>query len=160
MKTDKISFGTRPTIGCFTAELGLSKYREGLTSGILDAYEKLSKNKINDSIDIKIGVKKEGKSKYVDSLEIFYYPKYDKNVPQSSEAFNPRELEKLTVEKISELILKTYENLKTSMTQKNTLSGMLTQHHPNEKSIKCPLDKIRKLTDIFGTDDAHLKIYG
>lgn len=50
MKTDKISFGTKPQIGDIAASCALSKYKKVLTDGLFDAFEKLSKKNISKFI--------------------------------------------------------------------------------------------------------------
>lgn len=80
MKTDKISFGTKPSIGVFMADVGLRKYNEKLTEGILDAFEKLSKNGINDELNLHLGVN--GTQKQMGQIKVSQrsYQKFKRNL--------------------------------------------------------------------------------
>lgn len=158
MKMDKISFGTKPSIGCLQAKSGLSKYGENLTDGIAKAFAKLSENPTDDFLDIRIGQKIGAKNRSKDSLGI-YYCSEDTYVPQSSIAFNPKTLAKLSPDKISEKILKAYENLKKSTKIVNTTSNKVPYNPQTKKNItESLLLKIKELTASFGSDDNHLVI--
>lgn len=153
MKTDKISFGTRPTIGKQLAKQGISKYGENLAEGITKTFTKLLENGTDDFVDIKLGKRIGIKNKGKDSLVLCYYSE-DTYIPQSSKAFNPEALAKQTPEKISTIFFKTYEKLKKSTKIASTTP--LSYHSQNEQKVTKPLStKIEQLIDSFGEDDPH-----
>jgi hypothetical protein len=78
MKTDKVSFGTRPLIGDIVATKGLPKYKQKLTEGIFDAFEKLSKNGIDDQFSINIGPKRGAKKLSRKDISKFIIDSYEK----------------------------------------------------------------------------------
>jgi hypothetical protein len=156
MKTDKISFGTRPYIGWFMADSGLPKYNEKLAGGILNAFETLAKNGVDDEFYIHLGMKDGAKSKYIDVLQLSHK---SKGKAESSTALNPDSwVFKLLPEKyISKIILNNYKKLTTSTKQKNVASDIPFQNPDSEISIsKTHQEKITKLIKKFGLDDYDL----
>ena len=112
MKSDKVSFGTRPEVGYYRAINGLPKYSKKLTLGLLDAFEKLSANGVEDHLFMGMSPKHGAKNLTTDVIELCYYTK--PNSYQSITAFSPKTLAKRSVREISEFIISTYEELKKS----------------------------------------------
>lgn len=155
MKTDKVSFGTTPLIGDIAARNGLRKYNVKLTDGIIDAFEKLSQNNVDDKLIINIGRKVGAKKDTTDALEISLWLKRE-NSPyadlKSSIVFSPKTLQRFSKKSISELILNTYKKL-TQSTRKanaNVYSYPLKSLNKISKSHEA---KIEDLTNKFGFDD-------
>lgn len=155
MKTDKISFGTKPLIGDIAAHKGLRKYNARLTDGILDAFEKLSQNNVDDLLVINLGHKIGAKKDTTDALEISLWQKL-KNSPcmtfKSYMVFSPRTLQKFSKKHISELILNTHKKL----TKKNIETNAGVFGYPSTSSNKISAaheSKIETLTTKFGFDD-------
>lgn len=122
MKTDKISFGTTPYIFETGANKGLPKYREALTAGILDSFEKLSHNNIDDKLYLNIMPKFGAKKPTTDVIEISYHPIMSETC-QSSIVISPKSLEKKSEKYISKLLINLYEKLKKSNKQTNASGG-------------------------------------
>lgn len=143
MKTDKISFGTSPSIADLRATNGLPKYKKCLTEGILDAFQKLSQNGIGDKLYVSIGPITNKQKRATDVLVITYNS-------QSSVILNPKTLEKFSKNRISKLIMETYEKLKVSHKNPNINPG-----YPTGTPIVSTAhqEKIQKLLDWFGLDD-------
>lgn len=155
MKTDKVSFGTKPLIGDMSAHNGLRKYNVKLTDGIIDAFEKLSKNNVDDKLILKIGQKTGAKKDTTDAIEIYLWVKGDNGNdfhPKSSIVFSPKTLQKFSRKSISELILNTYKKLtlSTRKANANVYSYPLKSLNKISKSHEA---KIEDLTDKFGFDD-------
>lgn len=157
MKTEKIqptSFGTKPLIGDISAHDGLRKYSKKLTAGVLDAFEKLSANDIDDMIRIDIGHKKGAKSFRTDSFEIIYFIKDKQGEfrPKSSLAFSPKVKQKFSISKISKLIQDKYSSLKESNQFCN--DGVDNYPYRGKNMIsKTHSDKIIELVKKYGFDD-------
>lgn len=113
MKTDKISFTSTPLTTVSTIYTALPRYRENLTAGILDTFEILAKNGVDDKVSLYIAHKPNAKKCSTDVLRIGYYPHNDWN-EQSSVFLSPKKLEKLSKEDLSNFFLSTYEKLKKS----------------------------------------------
>jgi len=155
MKTDNISFGTSPSIGSNMATAGLPKYKMALTEGIYDAFDKLSKNGIDDNVNIHLGVNSKAKSKYTNVIEFCYRPK-DKQFDQSSKAFSPKSLEKLSKNQISELFITTYKKLTKSKKMAKLAKGIPYEKPGTNISVtKEHKDLIIKLDDKFGWNDSN-----
>ena len=153
MKTDKISFGTTPQIGWAMADIGLPKYKKNLTYGILDAFQKLSKNNTDDFLKIVLSPKADATTLYTDSLELHYAPN-GTVFSQSSKAFSPRALQKFSAKKISKIIIETYEKLKTSKKQADTILGATPYQKSKQSEIsKAHKNKINKLVKLYSFDD-------
>ncbi len=152
------NFGTRPLIGDIAANNGLRKYNINLTKGILDAFEKLSKNNIDDELVLNIGHKTGAKKYATDSLELLFFKKdFSKNTPnslicQSSVSFSPKTLEKMTAKKITQLLLNSYEKLKKCTTL-NLYNIDNYASSPKKCITKPHAIKINELCQKFGYDD-------
>lgn len=142
MKTDKISFGTNPYIFENGVDKGLPKYRETLTAGILDAFEKLSNNSIDDKLYLNIMPKFGAKKPTTDVIEISYHPIMSQAC-QSSILMSPKSLEKKSKKHISKLLTNIYEELKKSNKQTKTSGGDIsgTPKKISKKHLKL-LDKL------------------
>lgn len=171
-----ISFGTKTTIGYFMADIGLRKYDEPLSTGILDAFKTLSNNGVKDSLNLHLGVNAKQKDLgeieilktdkgttfnvpekfYNDTLVISYTPDGTR-MPQSSMALDPKKLAKLSKETVSKVIQKVYDKLKISHKYEGAVLGLPYQK-PGMKLYKSPSQEkaIETLTDFFVTDDSHL----
>lgn len=115
MKTDNISFGTKPSIGYISAQNGLPKYSDRLAQGIYNAFSELSSNGINDQFIINIKPKPKAKNPLTDHIELLYFN--PQNTYQSSITLSPRNLAKLQINEISRKLVDSYKLLKQS-TQK------------------------------------------
>lgn len=154
MKTDKVSFGTKPMIGYMSGTNGLLKCRESLSTNLFHAFKTLSKNGIDDQLAFNFGIKHGAKKKTTDTLEILYFAKDEQKptdyIYKSSMAFSPKTLEKLSKKKLIALVLDTYEKLKKSTDKSNSGGGYpmgcprVSKRHEN---------KIKALIDSFGFDD-------
>lgn len=118
MKTDKISFGTKPSIGYISAQSGLPKYSDRLTQGIYNAFYELSHNGINDQFIINIKPKPKAKNPLTDHIELLYFN--SQNTYQSSITLSPRNLARLEINEISKKLVDSYKLLKQS-TKKSLL---------------------------------------
>lgn len=154
MKTDKVSFGTKPMIGDISGTNGLLKCRESFTTGLSYVFKTLSQNGIDDQLAFNFGIKQGAKKKTTDTLEILYFAK-DENKPteyvyKSSMAFSPKTLEKFSKKKLLALVLDTYEKLKKSTDKSNSGGGYpmgcprVSKRHQN---------KIAALINSYGFDD-------
>lgn len=178
MKTDKISFGTKPYIGDYMAEVGLPKYKKALTEGILDAFEKLAKNGVNDVLSLHLGVN--GKQKdlgrvrvylnndkshniigipekfYNDVLQLSYMPEGATEY-QSSTTLNPKIWGNFPKKFISKLIINTYKKL-TKSNKNNEIATGIPYQKPGKKlyTSEAHQQKINELVDKFGSDDSGL----
>lgn len=155
MKTDKISFGTKPVIGEISAHTGLTKYKRKITYGIYDAFQQLSKNNADDELYIIIGMSSKDKNLSSDLLELSYWNKVTeadaKTTIKSSLTLDPKYLEKLSKKVIVKKILDSYELLKGSNKQTDTIVG-----HPlpgENKPSKAHKEVIEKLKNEFGFGD-------
>lgn len=153
MKTNSInniSFGTKPLIGDNQAYSALPKYSINLTKGILDAFEKLSKNGIDDVLVINIGKNGNAKKASTDILHI-HYSKDGK--PLSGISFSPKTLSGKSSNKISRIIRESYDILKNSKRQDKLNSGGYSTQPAGLKISKQHKNKINQLVKIFGFDD-------
>jgi len=157
MKTDKISFGTKPLIGDFSARVGLPKYKKTLTDGIFDAFQQLTKNNVDDELALSFGIKPVSKSTYCDVLDLSYFKKEDGDKTgmffKSSIGFSLASLENLSRKNITKLILQSYELL----TQSKAKSGVISAIPIQKSEIKISQahkDSIDKLLNEFSYDDS------
>lgn len=121
-KAGKVSFRSNPIISSDGIWQALPKYKKKLAAGILDSFEKLSQNGVEDQVFINIVHTDYTQKHPTDILSISYYA--NKDLPeQSSAVLNPRKLEKLSKKAISEELLKMYEKLKISTEKVNLSSG-------------------------------------
>lgn len=151
MKTDKISFGTKPQIGCISVENGLTKYKKKLSYGILDAFTKLSANGVDDMLVINVKRDTKAKRPTTDILELAYFT--DKDF-KSSTILSPKGLQKLNAKAISKKIQTIYKYLTRSNQKEEThgsypemlLTGMKKLSIQHKKALT-------KLKNSFGFDD-------
>lgn len=153
-QVDNKSFGTRPMIGYIAANDGLSKYSIELTNGIIDSFEKLSKNGINDQLRIDVGHKNYAKRRKTDSFEVSLWleDRYKIWRPKSSTAFSPKKLEKMSANQISNLILKSYKKLVKSY-KIDTKGTDLCTLKQNKSISDAHKDEINQLVSKFGYYD-------
>lgn len=149
-KTGKVSFRSNPIITTDGIWKALPKYKKRLAAGILDSFEKLSKNGASDQVFVNIVHTDYTKKHSADILCISYFS--NKDLPeQSSAVLNPRKLEKLSKKAISETVLKMYEKLKIS-TEKVTLASgsyIASKNKLSKKHVET-LEKLAK----FSNDDS------
>lgn len=150
MKTDKVSFCSNPIIRSDGIWMALPKYKKRLAAGILDSFEKLSKNGVEDQVFINIVHTDYTKKNPADILCISYFS--NKDLPeQSSTVLNPSKLQKLSRKAISETILKMYEKLKISTEKVTFASGSYIQS--KNKLSKKHIEVLQKLAK-FSNDDS------
>jgi hypothetical protein len=149
MKIDKISFGTRPQIGELQAKLGLPKYNINLTTGILEAFDKLSLNRINDTINVLIYPRfKNQKITNTDFLQLSYSNRRDKR--GFSNIFNPEKIQKLSKKEVSKFIINGYEQLKNSNKRIENLGHSYFPRGTPKIISKQHEAAITELTDKYG----------
>lgn len=149
MKTDKVSFGTRPRISEINAMSGLPKYKLALTDGILSAFEKLSQNGVDDVLELAISPKFDAKRRTTDVLKLSYLK--DKAV-QSSVVLSPRRLQNLSPSRISKLIISAYNEMKSSKSK--VISTATNAYGTPSKTPEKLASQIQVLLKKFGSDDA------
>jgi len=152
MKTDKISFGTKPHIDYIAAKAALPKYQQNLTEGIINAFKNLAKNKNNNNLYLNIGIKQDLKNLETDTLELSYWIKDEKSPIgislQSTINLNPNRLEGLSPRKIKNILLKADEKLKNSNKKTDLITGY--QSYKKKEHPQKHIQRINYLTDKFG----------
>lgn len=149
MKTDKVSFCSVPLTNNSSVSTALPKYRKSLAAGILDTFETLAKNGVDDKVAIVLGHKPGARKHTTDVLSIVYYPSNSLQ-EQSSVSFSPRKLERFSKENLSKLFLDTYEKLKTS-TEKAIPSDYYPV--PNPKDLTNSHMELLNKLDKYAIDD-------
>lgn len=150
-KTDNVSFGTKPLIGVISAG-ALCGYKPALTKGILDAFQKLEKNGVDDKLVVRLGYAG-AKKKTTNALDIAIF---DSVKYKSSTKFSPRTLANLTKEEISNFIIETYNKLiKSNRKASNHIYYPLA--NPKSKNFEdlspTHREKLMDLVNKYGFDD-------
>ncbi len=154
MQINKINnntnFGTKCYIGEIGAELNLKKYNKKLTSGILDAFNKLSKNNNKDILSLSIGTPKDVPFA---AINLTYFNKEGNY--QSSFNILPDNLIKSSKKYISKFIQEQYEKLR-STTYKASDVIYFENNGQNIKIKKSHKNLIKELCHKYGSDDSSL----
>lgn len=146
---NKLSFGTKPLIGDNQSYRALPKYGINIANGILNAFERLSKNGIDDQLVINMGRNTSAKRIDTDILDISYWKN---NEFISSKTLSPKTLSKLSSKKISTLIMRTYKQLQASKIKENVSMDWAVQKGI-KKISKRHISQMKLLIDKFGYDD-------
>lgn len=153
MKTDKISFGTKPQIGDMSASISLPKYKKVLTDAIYDTFTKWKENGINDEISFCFGPNIKAKKRTTDVLNIDYFTKNDSTGKldyQSSINLSPRTLEKKSKKELIVFFEAIYSQLQKS---NKKVQGYGCSYGMHTKITKAHQENIDKLLSEFGFDD-------
>ena len=153
MQVNKISqnttFGTKCYIGEMGAELSLKKYNKNLSKGILEAFNKLSKNDNTDIFSLSMGMPKDMNSNVIN----FSYFNKEGNY-QSSISILASKLAKNSKSKISKLIQGYYNQLKESKEKAKNTSYFITKNNSQISNSHETL--IKRLCNKYGSDDSSL----
>lgn len=149
-KAGKVSFCSMPLTTNSSVWTALPKYRKSLAAGILDTFETLTKNGVDDKVVIVLGHKPGARKHTTDVLSVVYYSKYNSMQEKSSVSFSPRKLERLSKENLSKLFMDTYEKLKTS-TEKAIPSDYYLVANPKDLT-NSHMELLNKL-DKYSIDD-------